>query len=66
MLVVVGKTGYYLPWMLASSVFMLVGLGLMGSFMVSTSTARWAGYQIMASFGRGCSMQIVRIFHYTV
>ncbi|TVY82122.1 Efflux pump mlcE [Lachnellula suecica] len=56
--ILLGKTGYYLPWMLTAGVFMSVGMGLMGSFTVFTSAARWAGYQIVASLGRGCGMQI--------
>ncbi|KAL9619498.1 MAG: hypothetical protein Q9160_005861 [Pyrenula sp. 1 TL-2023] len=46
-------TGYYLPWVLAGSVLATIGYGLMSTFDVGTSTARWIGYQLIYGVGSG-------------
>ncbi|PMD53429.1 efflux pump [Hyaloscypha bicolor E] len=55
--VLIGKTGYYLPWALASAVVMLVGAGLMTTITVKATVAQWVMYQFVAGLGRGCGMQ---------
>ncbi|KAH8768672.1 efflux pump [Hyaloscypha sp. PMI_1271] len=55
--VLIGKTGYYLPWALASAVIMLIGAGLMTTITVKATVAQWVMYQFVAGLGRGCGMQ---------
>ncbi|EFQ35394.1 major facilitator superfamily transporter [Colletotrichum graminicola] len=52
--VLVGKMGYYLPWVIASGILGLVGSGLISALRPDTSPAVWIGYQIIAGVGRGC------------
>ncbi|KAI9717527.1 MAG: hypothetical protein M1812_004668 [Candelaria pacifica] len=49
--------GYYTPFMIASSVFMSIGAGLMSTFKTDTNHAMWIGYQAMFGFGVGMGMQ---------
>lgn len=53
----IGKTGYYLPWALASSAIMLIGAGLTTTLTVKATIAQCVMYQFVAGFGRGCGMQ---------
>ncbi|KAJ5088779.1 major facilitator superfamily domain-containing protein [Penicillium angulare] len=52
------KIGYYVPAMYASPAIMMIGLGLMSTFNLNTSSSRWVGYQFIAGFGLGLGMQI--------
>ncbi|KAF9884918.1 hypothetical protein FE257_000909 [Aspergillus nanangensis] len=52
--VLVGRMGYYLPWILASGVIGLVGSSLISTLTPETSPAAWISYQIIAGIGRGC------------
>lgn len=38
----------------------MIGVGLMTTFKVDTSSGKWIGYQVIAGFGRGLGMQMVR------
>ncbi len=49
--------GYYTPFMIASSVLMAIGSGLMSTFQTDTNHAMWIGYQAMFGFGVGFGMQ---------
>ncbi|KAL8822739.1 MAG: hypothetical protein Q9191_006530 [Dirinaria sp. TL-2023a] len=49
--------GYYTPWMLASSVFMAIGAGLIATFRVDSPPSHWIGYQIVYGLGVGIGMQ---------
>jgi len=55
--IITSKTGYYMPWLYVSVVLCAVGAGLMTTFEVDTSQARWIGYQVLFGFGLGCGMQ---------
>jgi len=61
LLLQVGKTGYYLPWALAGAVIACVAAGLVSTFTVHESTAKWVMYQFIGGFGRGCGLQAVSI-----
>ncbi|KAJ5935008.1 hypothetical protein N7466_004555 [Penicillium verhagenii] len=52
------KIGYYVPIMYLSPSIMSIGLGLMTTFDLNTSSAHWIGYQFMCGFGLGLGMQI--------
>lgn len=54
----VGRVGYYMPFGIAGAAFVLLGHGLTTMFTPHTSTAKWAGYQILFGFGRGLAMQV--------
>ncbi|KAJ9630828.1 MFS sugar transporter [Taxawa tesnikishii (nom. ined.)] len=51
------KLGYYTPFVIASSVLMTVGAGLLSTFTTHTGHAKWIGYQAMFGFGVGFGMQ---------
>ncbi|SPJ85885.1 probable aflatoxin efflux pump AFLT [Fusarium torulosum] len=57
----VQKFGYYLPFASASAVFSAIGFGLASTMGPYTSTATWAGYQILLGFGRGLGLQMAII-----
>ncbi|PYI15891.1 MFS general substrate transporter [Aspergillus japonicus CBS 114.51] len=50
--------GYYLPYVLLSSIFNGVSSGLMATFMPDTSIGKWAGYQVLAGVGEGMGIQL--------
>ncbi|KAJ7082694.1 major facilitator superfamily domain-containing protein [Mycena belliarum] len=54
---VVTVLGYYTPFMIASSILMAVGAGLITTFRPSTGSARWIGFQVVYGFGVGFGMQ---------
>ncbi|CAK7232100.1 hypothetical protein SCUCBS95973_008148 [Sporothrix curviconia] len=47
------KVGYYTPFAIAGSCFMVVGAGLLTTLQPGTSESRWIGYQILYGFGLG-------------
>ncbi len=53
----VSKTGYATPPAVIGSAIGTVGLGLMTLLRVDTTTAQWAGYQVLTSAGFGISIQ---------
>ena len=53
----VSQTGYYTPFMLASSVLTAVGAGLLTTFDLETGHAKWIGYQVIVGFGIGLGLQ---------
>ncbi|BCS17397.1 MDR family MFS transporter [Aspergillus puulaauensis] len=55
--VLIGKLGYYIPWSVGGAVIAAVGAGLLSTLTPRTSTAAWAGFQILVGLGRGCATQ---------
>ncbi len=53
----VSRIGYYTPFMIANSVVMSIGAGLITTFTPTTGHARWIGYQVVFGFGLGLGMQ---------
>lgn len=53
-----GKVGYYLPFIISSGALVAIGTGLLSTITVTTSTARWVGFQVLIGFGRGCGLQV--------
>ncbi len=49
--------GYYMPFVLASSILMAVGAGMLTTFTLNTSTGQWIGYQIIFGAGSGFGFQ---------
>lgn len=58
--------GYYTPFVIASSILMAIGAGLISTFEVDTGNAKWIGYQIVYGFGVGFGMQQALIAAQTV
>ena len=58
--------GYYTPFMLASTVTMSIGSGLLTTFMPDTAHPAWIGYQAFAGLGVGLGMQLPLIAVQTV
>nr|AAD34558.1 unknown [Aspergillus terreus] len=54
---IIGKTGYYVPWALASGILVSISAGLVSTFQPETSIAAWVMYQFLGGVGRGCGMQ---------
>jgi MFS family permease len=44
--VIVSKTGYYTPWLIAGTALLTIGCGLLTTFRVDTSTATSIGFQV--------------------
>lgn len=51
------KIGYYVPTMYLCPCILSVGLGLMSTFNLHTSSSHWIGYQFLSGFGLGLGMQ---------
>ncbi|KAL8819246.1 MAG: hypothetical protein Q9223_002277 [Gallowayella weberi] len=49
--------GYYTPFMIVSSVFMAIGVGLMSTWESDTNHSMWIGYQVVYGLGVGLGMQ---------
>ncbi|ORY02746.1 major facilitator superfamily domain-containing protein [Clohesyomyces aquaticus] len=49
----VTKLGYYTPFMIASSVIMSIGAGMISTWKPDSSSRVWIGYQILFSLGYG-------------
>jgi len=58
--------GYYTPFMLASSVLIPIGAGLLTTFEVDTGSPKWIGYQFIFGAGVGVGMQQALIAVQTV
>ncbi|KAJ7116936.1 major facilitator superfamily domain-containing protein [Mycena epipterygia] len=53
----VGKFGYYWPFLIVAPMFLAVGSGLLYTINTSTSSAKIIGFQILAGVGTGMGMQ---------
>ncbi|THW08577.1 MFS transporter [Aureobasidium pullulans] len=58
--------GFYSPFMIASSILMAIGAGLLTTFKVDTGHAEWIGYQALFGIGVGLGMQQILIAVQTV
>ncbi|KAJ4348481.1 uncharacterized protein N0V89_009856 [Didymosphaeria variabile] len=55
--IAVNKLGYFTPPTIIGCAIGCVGCGLLTTLHVDTSTATWAGYQVLTSAGMGMAMQ---------
>ncbi|OKL63295.1 hypothetical protein UA08_01711 [Talaromyces atroroseus] len=55
--VAVSRLGYFTPFMLAGSVIMSIGAGLISTFTTTTGHSKWIGYQFLFGIGIGLGMQ---------
>lgn len=62
----VSKLGYYTPHMIAGSVLMAIGSGLITTFTIYTTAPHWIGYQILFGYGNGICMQQASLAAQTV
>ncbi|KAJ5670686.1 uncharacterized protein N7477_006049 [Penicillium maclennaniae] len=53
--------GYYTPFMIASSIIMTIGAGLLSTLEVDSGHPKWIGYQAMFGIGLGMGMQMPMI-----
>jgi len=53
--------GYYTPFMIASSIIMTVGAGLLSTLEVDSNHSKWIGYQVVFGVGLGMGMQMPMI-----
>ncbi|KAK4997883.1 MFS sugar transporter [Elasticomyces elasticus] len=63
---IITKVGYYTPFVIASSIFMSIGAGLLSTFTTTTGHAMWIGYQVLFGLGVGLGMQQTLIAVQTV
>ncbi|PPR05123.1 hypothetical protein CVT24_010379 [Panaeolus cyanescens] len=56
--VLVQRTGYYNPFLIAGTILMATGSGLLTTFEPDISSSRFIGYQIIAGLGMGLGSQI--------
>ncbi|KAJ7026760.1 ABC transporter [Mycena alexandri] len=54
---IVGKWGYYWPFLVGSPIFLALGSGLLYTLNGDTSSAKLVGFQILAGVGIGMGMQ---------
>ncbi|KAK6345733.1 hypothetical protein TWF718_007641 [Orbilia javanica] len=54
---VVRAFGYYTPFMIASSVIMAIGSGLLTTITPSAGAGKWVGFQVLYGLGLGFGMQ---------
>ncbi|GKT43641.1 efflux pump mlcE [Colletotrichum spaethianum] len=59
--ILVGKTGYYLPWAVGGTAVMVIASGLLTTLTTTTPVAQWIGYQILVGAGRGVVLQLPSI-----
>lgn len=52
----VSKIGYYTPFMIAGSVLMSIGAGLITAWKVNTNISHWIGLQILTGTGSGLGL----------
>ncbi|KAK8111962.1 major facilitator superfamily transporter, partial [Apiospora kogelbergensis] len=57
----VQKTGYYLPEVVAGNILIALGGGLTTTFVPSTGSGEWIGYQILVGAGRGLALQVANV-----
>ncbi|KAK8216891.1 MFS sugar transporter [Zalaria obscura] len=55
--IAITKVGYYTPFVIASSVLMSIGAGLLSTFTTDANHSKWIGYQALFGFGVGFGMQ---------
>ncbi|OTA99046.1 hypothetical protein M426DRAFT_76619 [Hypoxylon sp. CI-4A] len=53
----VSAFGYYTPFLIASSIFMSIGCGLISTFTTTTGHSKWIAYQFLFGLGMGLGMQ---------
>ncbi|KAF1994638.1 major facilitator superfamily, general substrate transporter [Amniculicola lignicola CBS 123094] len=53
----VQRFGHYAPFMIASSVLLPIGAGMMSTWGVSVGQQAWIGYQVLFGLGLGIGMQ---------
>lgn len=53
----VSACGYYTPFMIASSIIMTIGAGLLTTLEVDSGHPKWIGYQALFGIGLGLGMQ---------
>ena len=56
--IVVSKTGYFTPPAIVGCAIATIGCGFVSTLNVDISTAKWIGYEILASGGLGIAVQI--------
>lgn len=59
--VLITVIGYIPPFMIAGTVIMTIGTGLLSTFDVDTPTSVWIGYQVIAGIGSGLNLQVLLI-----
>ena len=64
--ILVSKFGYYVPAMIAGTILISTGAGLITSFTPETNHSKWIGYQVILGLGIGCALQQAGVAAQTV
>jgi Na+/melibiose symporter-like transporter len=56
--IMLGKFGYYQPFLWAGGILITIGSGLYYTLDPSSSAGSWIGYQIVAGVGQGIVIQL--------
>ncbi|RDL38696.1 Uncharacterized protein BP5553_03036 [Venustampulla echinocandica] len=56
--ILVGRLGYYLPFIIFGTGLTSIGSGLMSTLTPTSATGAWIGYQIISGAGRGGGLQM--------
>ncbi|PNS20386.1 hypothetical protein CAC42_5836 [Sphaceloma murrayae] len=62
----VQRIGYYTPFMIAGSIIMPIGAGLISTWKVDSGPNQWIGYQVLLGAGMGLGLQQPNIAAQTV
>jgi hypothetical protein len=54
---VISQVGYYTPFVIASSILMSIGAGMLATLKTNSGSGEWIGYQILFGAGVGFGMQ---------
>ncbi|KAI9731552.1 MAG: hypothetical protein M1834_004672 [Cirrosporium novae-zelandiae] len=54
---VVPIIGYYVPMMIAATILLSIGIGLITTFTPYTNSPKWIGYQVLTGSGLGLALQ---------
>ncbi|QIW97727.1 hypothetical protein AMS68_003245 [Peltaster fructicola] len=61
--IMITRVGYYTPFIIASSVLMAIGAGMITTLNPSSTAGAWIGYQVLFGFGLGlgCDVPFVAV-----
>ncbi|KAI0407363.1 major facilitator superfamily domain-containing protein [Xylaria palmicola] len=60
------KIGYYTPTMIAGTILLSIGAGLLTTLQLDTGMPKWVGYQVLYGFGQGLCFQAPNLAAQTV
>lgn len=56
--ILLGKVGYFMPFLITGSIIMTIGSGLIYSLDIGSSAGEYIGYQVITGVGTGLAVQV--------